>query len=92
MKDIHDLIADELLQQKSLAALIYLMDCGRELEFTVAGTKCFISRSNSSRKVSLWVNKDEQAFEHMESLINASTIKGMPFLEAWPCAVLPTLF
>lgn len=32
--DIHDYIADELFRIKSVAACIYLLERGRELEFT----------------------------------------------------------
>lgn len=92
MSDIHDLIVDELFQQKSLAALIYLMDCGRELEFTVAGAECFISRSNSARKVSLWVDKEEHAFDRIDLLISHAEIGGKPFWEVWKSASLTTLF
>lgn len=92
MKDIHDLIADELFQQKSLAALIWLIDCGRELEFTADGAECFISRSNSARNVSLWVNKEEQAFDRIDLLICHAVINGKPFLEVWERTELTTLF
>ena len=30
--NVHDLIVTELFEEKSLAALIFLIDCGRELE------------------------------------------------------------
>ena len=43
--DIHDLIVNELFNKKSIAALIFLIDCGRELEFKMNGKEYFISFS-----------------------------------------------
>ena len=40
---LHDIIAEELTEKKSLAALIYLICHGRELEFEFEGKKYFIS-------------------------------------------------
>ena len=41
--DVHDLIVNEMFEHKSLAALIFLIDCGRELEFKVNGEEYFLS-------------------------------------------------
>lgn len=56
------------------------------------GAECFISKSNSRLYASLWVDKEQQAFERVDDLIENATIKGHPFLEAWPNAELTTLF
>ena len=40
--DLYDLIIHELEVKKSLAALIYLIERGRELEFTVNGMEYFL--------------------------------------------------
>ena len=53
---LYEQIERELLDEKSLAALIWLIDRGRELEFSANGVACFISRSGSARYVSLWVD------------------------------------
>ena len=60
--NLHALIVDELFEKKSLAALIFLIDCGRELELTLNENKCFISCDGSKKYVSLYVNKNEQSF------------------------------
>lgn len=92
MNDVHDYIVKELFEKKSVAALIYLVDCGRELEFTVDDAKCFISKSNSKRYVSLWGNQAEQAFDHPDILAEQATIGQDDFLTAWAKATLDTLF
>lgn len=44
---LHDIIAEELTDKKSLAALIYLICHGRELEFEIEGKEYFISCDKS---------------------------------------------
>ena len=90
--NLHGLIVDELFEKKSLAALIFLIDCGRELELTLNENKCFISRDGSKKYVSLYVNKNEQSFDCMSELIENATIEGMNFLLAWEQAELEYLF
>ena len=80
---IHDLITSELFEKKSLAALIFLIDCGQELEFNVKGIKCFISCAYSKKYVSLYINEDEQSFDSVSELIANAIIEDMKFLEAW---------
>ena len=89
--NVHDLIVAELFQKKSLAALIFLIDCGRELEFDVNENKCFIS-CDSSQYVSLYVNKNEQSFDSVCEMIENATIANMNFLAAWEQAKLELLF
>lgn len=54
---LHDIIAYELLEKKSLSALIYLIDRGREVEFELNKKTYFISCSGSNKYVSLWNNQ-----------------------------------
>ncbi len=89
---LHDLITNELITQKSLSALIWLINHGRELEFKVNDTVCFISCSHSKRTVSLWINQAEQYFDYIEELIANATIHGIPFLISWNDAVIITVF
>ena len=81
--DIHDSIVNELFNKKSLAALIFLIDCGRELEFKMNGKEYFISRDSSKKYVSLWENKNEQSFESVLELIENATIENICFFAAW---------
>lgn len=90
--DIHDLIVNELFEHKSLAALIFLIDCGRELEFKVNGKEYFISRAGSTKYVSLWESKYEQSFESVIKLIENATLENMVFLSAWEQAELVYLY
>lgn len=82
--DLHDLIVKELEQTKSLAALIYLIDHGRELEFSLYGKEYFISRDKSRKYVSFWENQNEQSFDSMEELIGSAVIANSPFISVWP--------
>ena len=88
---VHDLIVNELFEKRSLAALIFLIDCGRELEFKVNGNKCFISCHGSKKYVSLYVN-EEQSFDSVSELISDATIEDMKFLVLWEQAELEYLF
>ena len=88
---VHGLIETELFEKKSLAALIFLINCGRELEFGVNGNKCFIS-CDSSKYVSLYVNKNEQSFDSVCEMIEYATIANMSFIAAWEQAKLEFLF
>ena len=90
--DAHDLIVNELFENKSLSALIFLIDCGRELEFKVNEKEYFISCDTSKKYVSLWVNKNEQSFDSVLELIENATIENMCFLTAWKQAELEYLY
>ena len=92
MMDLHDRIVRELLEHKSFAALIWLIECGRELEFSVDGVPCFISRSGSEMSVSLWVDGNQQAFDSMEQLIENAVIGQNRFLDIWDSVQIDTLF
>lgn len=90
--DLHDRIAEELDRTKSLAALIWLVQRGREVEFTVEGKGWFLSRSRAERYVSLWDNQTEQSFDSVEELLENAAISGTPLLTAWKDARIETIF
>lgn len=77
---LHDLIADELECTKSLSALIYLIDRGREVQFSFRGKKYFISCDKSQKYVSLWDNQYEQSFDSLEELIEHAVLSNSAFL------------
>lgn len=89
---VHDMIVQELLNKKSLAALIYLIDCGRELEFKLKGKIYFISCNDSQKYVSLWENENEQSFDSVPALIENATIENHSLLSLWEQAEMKTLF
>ena len=64
--NMHDKMAKELFDNKSLKALSYLIGHGRELEFEYDKKRCFLSKDNSSGFVSIWVEKKEQLIETAE--------------------------
>ncbi len=90
--DLHDIFVRELLETKSLEALRYLIQAGRELEFTVHGACCFLSRSGSAKDVSLWVGNIEQDFDSMEELLEYAQIDGHAFRSIWGQAEIGFLF
>lgn len=90
--ELHDKICAELFEYKSLASLIFLIDSGRELEFTVCGKEYFISRSNSEKYVSLWGDSNEQSFDSVYELISHAMISDKPFMDVWNDVELTTLF
>lgn len=53
-RNIHDHIQQKFLDSKSVAALVWLIERGRELEFTYQDETYFISCDKSARYVSLW--------------------------------------
>ena len=90
--ELYEQIQRELLDQKSLAAMIWLIDRGRELEFSVNDVPCFISRSGSAQYVSLWVDGNEQSFESVETLLETAVVQQEPLLHLWPVIHIETLF
>lgn len=93
MMCLHDLIVKEFEQTKSLSALIYLIEHGREIEFLFEGRKYFLSCSNSQKKVSLWSNQEEQSFNSIEELIEKVTISDRAkLLDILPQIQLETIF
>lgn len=88
----HEDMLKALLDEKSLAALIYLLDVGRELEFKVKDTVYFVSKDKAQKYVSIWKGQEEQSFDHAYDLIEHALVNGIPFYSAWKDAEIMTLF
>jgi len=88
----HDEMTTALLEEKSLAALVYLIDHGRELEFDACGNTYFISKDKAAKYVSLWKKEQEQSFDHMYDLIEHGEVEGQPFFKMWKDCRISTLF
>ena len=80
---LHDKIVEELFQKKSLAALIWLVQNGRELEFCYKKEVYFLLRYETQAAVSIWHGKEEQAFENIETLLEQGLIAGKRFIDIW---------
>jgi|GEM_PF-541574 len=89
---LHQYLQDELLNKKSLGALIWLLDCGRELEFSYNGSLGFISCSETKKAISLWLDKKEYAFDSVSSLLEAKCFADKCLLEIWDAIEIETLF
>lgn len=89
---LHDLIIAEFESTKSFSGLIYLIDNGRELEFSLYGKKYFISCDKSSKYVSIWENHNEQSFDSIEELIENAVVSNSKLLSIWPEIQIETIF
>ena len=88
----HDEMVTALLEEKSLKALVYLIDNGRELEFMSGEHTYFISRDKAAKYVSLWKKDHEQSFDHMYDLIEHGEVEGKPFFKVFKESEICTLF
>jgi len=85
-------LQDDLINDKSLGALVYLLEKGREFEFTYKGILCFISRSETQREVSVWINKVEYPFDNFDTLAETKIFENKSLLEIWDEIEIETLF
>lgn len=91
-RDKQEEMVTALLEEKSLAALIYLIDAGRELEFASGGNTYFISKDKAAKYVSLWKGHTEQSFDNVYDLIEYGKVEGAPFFTVWKDSRIETLF
>ena len=91
-KHIHDIIVEELFELHSIASLMWLIDRGREVDLQYNGKEGFISKSGSSKTVSLWLDGTEQAFESTEQLMDYATVGGDHLKSIWKCVRLVNLW
>ena len=89
---LHQYLQDELCNNKSLGALIYLIGKGREFEFSYKGNLCFISQSETQKEVSLWIDKTEYAFDNIDNLAESKIFDNKSLLEIWNDIEIETLF
>ena len=82
---LHEQMENELFNKKSLGALIYLLDKGREFEFSYNNTEYFISCCETEKYVGLWKGKNEEHwdFDKIEMLCDAKVFDGKSLLEIW---------
>lgn len=81
--NIHDIIANEFVETKSIASFIYLIELGREVELLYKEHSLFISRDGAKKALSIWVDEDEQSFNSVEELLLDGQIFGKNILEIW---------
>lgn len=81
--NIHDIIANEFFETKSIASFIYLIELGREVELLYKEHSLFISRDGAKKALSIWVDEDEQSFNSVEELLLDGQIFGKKILEIW---------
>lgn len=79
----HSRAAEALFHHHALDALCYLIEQGRELEFTYQDQAYFLSTSQSTGYVSLWQGKKEDAYSSMDCFLQTALLQDTPFLVAW---------
>ena len=89
---LHQYLQDELCNNKSLGALIYLLGKRREFEFSYKGLLCFISRSETQKEISRWIDKTEYAFDNIDNLAEARIFDNKSLLQIWNDIEIETLF
>ena len=88
----HDLATADLYERRSPEALAFLIEQGRELEFSFRGKAYFLSLFHAEKYVSLWCGDNQQSFDSMAELFARATLDGVPFSAAWQEAQLDYLF
>lgn len=81
----HDAMTEALAEDKSLGALVWLVEHGREVEFRADGVLCFLSQTHGG--ISLWVGQVQRSFPSAEALI-----RDEDFLALWNRAVVETIY
>ena len=89
---MHDLIVDELYDKKSIAAFIWLISHGRELEMSYEGQSFFITSDGSKDNVSMWIDKKEYSFTSVEDMLQLGEIMEHKLIDIWNDIKLGTLF
>ena len=89
---MYDLIVDELYDKKSIAAFIWLISQGRELEMSYEGQSFFITSDGSKDNVSMWIDKKEYSFTSVEDMLQLGEIMGRKLIDIWNDIKLGTLF
>lgn len=85
-KDIYDEHEEKeraLMEEKSLDALKFLINHGREVEFSLNANVYFMSKDGSKKNVSIWKDEKEQAFDSFDKMIKNAQIEKKPFLSVW---------
>ena len=59
---------------------------------TFKGTLCFISRSETQKEVSIWIDKKEHAFDNIDDLAEAKIFDTKTLLDIWNEIEVETLF
>ena len=90
--NLHDKLTNDLFHHHSLGALIFLINSGRELEFLYKKANCFISKSNSTKMVSIWIDKKEIPFDTMDALIENATVLNEKLIDIFHKTTLIMLF
>ncbi len=89
---VHDLVEREFEEKKSLAAMIYLLEKGREIEFEFDGEVYFMSCDRAQKYVSLWKKQTEQSFDCVEDLIENALVGPATFLAAWESSKIKYIY
>lgn len=90
-KDLYEMIRTELWDKHSISALVFMLDTGREINFSFKELKGGAFRNEGKWLLTL-ENQDTQEFKTSWSLLNSGTIQGKKFFDVWSEIELEVLF
>lgn len=79
----YDIIAEELFNKHSLAALVILITSGRELDFRFKGELYSITWIGNSVKLENAKSGEKQIFSDVIDIPTKGTINNFNFMEVW---------
>ena len=89
---LHDKYEQDFFENRTISSLKYLIENGRELEFTINNHSCFISKYGSKQEFSLWIENKEQSFYSFDNLVEQAKIDGILFSKLISEIEIITLF
>ena len=92
MFELYDIIVNELYNHKTIAALLFLLDNGRELSFLYKDIEYSITWKNKLLYLDNENHDNVQIFSNSWELVENSKIEKYKFLEVWNEIKLLTLF
>ena len=91
MENLYELLLKEFWEKHSLAALLYLLDGGREINFTYKGYECGIFRDYG--KIYFDGKQiEEQTFSTAFDVLANAKIEGKLFCDIWEDIEIDALF
>jgi hypothetical protein len=91
MSDLYEMIVNEL-NNKSIAALLFLLDNGRELSFEYNNTRYAITWNGEKLYLDNENHNDLQKFDDTWNFIENALLQEKTFIEVWEDIKLINLF
>ncbi|OGO86089.1 MAG: hypothetical protein A2Y24_04415 [Clostridiales bacterium GWE2_32_10] len=92
MKELYDIIINELYEDKSISALLYLLEGGRELSFRYENEEFSVTRDKERFYLNSQDSKKSQIYVDAWQLIEKGQVHGKKFMDIWKDIELLTLY